>query len=69
MQSLLLGLQDIARVSGLNVNSDERVPLMRVTWPSADQEKVSLLTNTVAESLRYLAIENPKYITLTTEEI
>ena len=69
MHSLLLGLQDVAQVSGLKVNADERVPVMRLTWPTSVQERVSLLTNTVAESLRHLAAENPKYITLTTEEI
>ena len=69
MQSLVLGLQDIAQLQGLSVEMDERVPLIRVTWPSSEQERVSLLTMTTAESLRQIARENPKYITLTTEEI
>jgi uncharacterized protein YsxB (DUF464 family) len=68
MQSLMLGLQDIAQVQGLSVEMDEHVPVMRVTWPSAEQERISLLTCTTAESLRQIALDNPKYITLTTEE-
>ena len=68
MQSLVLGLQDIAHVHGLSVEMDEQVPVIRVTWPSSEHERVSLLTMTTAESLRQIAAENPKYITITTEE-
>ena len=69
MQALVLGLEDIAEVQGLNVEADERVPVMRAVWPSSEQERLSLLTETAARSLRQIALENPKYIRLTTEEI
>lgn len=68
MQSLILGLEDIAHVEGLDVKADERVPIMRVTWPVSEQERISLLTLTIAESLRCIAVDNPRYITITTEE-
>ena len=69
MQSLILGLEDIAKVQGLNVEKDERVPVMRATWPSAEQERISLLTETTAQSLRVIAADNPRYVKLSTEEI
>ena len=68
MQSLILGLEDIANVSGLNVEADERVPIIRVTWPVSEQERISLLTDTTASSLKQIAQENPKYVKISTEE-
>ena len=68
MQSLILGLEDIANVSGLNVEADERVPIIRVTWPVSEQERISLLTDTTASSLKQIAQENPKYVKILTEE-
>ena len=68
MQAMILGLEDIAQVHGLNVEADERVPLMRVTWPSSEQERISLLTETTASSLKQIARENPKYVKILTEE-
>lgn len=69
MQSLILGLEDIAHVEGLSVEADERLPLMRVTWPLSEHERLSLLTQTVAESLRVIADDNPGYVKIITEEI
>ena len=68
MQALILGLEDIAKVSGLNVEADERVPIIRVTWPESEQERISLLTDTTASSLKQIALENPKYVKILTEE-
>ena len=68
MQAMILGLEDIAKVHGLSVEADERVPLMRATWPSSEQERISLLTETVATSLKQIARENPKYVKIITEE-
>ena len=68
MQSLILGLEDIAGIQGLNVKADERVPVIRVTWPVSEQERISLLTETTAESLKQIALENPKYVKILTEE-
>ena len=68
MQSLILGLEDIANVSGLNVEADERVPIIRVTWPESEYERISLLTETITDSLKIIALENPKYVKISTEE-
>ncbi len=68
MQSLMLGLDDIAQVHGLHVEADERVPLIRLTWPSSEQGRISLLTETVAEALKVIARDNPKHVKILTEE-
>ncbi len=68
MQSLILGLEDIAQVQGVKVKADPQIPLIRVTWPECEQERVSLLTNTTAESLKQIARENPGYVKILTEE-
>ena len=68
MQSLILGLEDIAQVQGLNVEADERVPLMRAAWPSSEQERIALLTETTAEALKVIARDNPKHVKIITEE-
>ena len=69
MQMLILGLEDIAKVQGLDVKADERIPLIRVTWPEAEQANIHLLTDTAAESLRQIARENPRHVKIITEEI
>ena len=68
MQAMILGLENIAQVHGLNVEADERVPIIRAAWPSSEQERVSLLTKTAAASLKQIARENPKYVKIITEE-
>ena len=68
MQALILGLEDIAKVRDLNIEADERVPIIRVTWPESEQERISLLTDTTASSLKQIALENPKYVKILTEE-
>ena len=57
MQAVMLGLEGVAHNT-----IDERVPLMRVMWPVNEQEKISLLTSTIAESLAQIAKENPAYV-------
>ncbi|MBQ7219461.1 MAG: ribosomal-processing cysteine protease Prp [Synergistaceae bacterium] len=69
MQALILGLEEVAEVQGLSVESDRRVPVIRVMWPVSEQEKISLLTETTALSLKQIAQENPKYVKISTEEI
>ncbi len=71
MQALVLGLEDIAQIQGLQVISDSHIPVIRVTWPESAQvhENISLLTNTAAESLRHIARENPRHVKIITEEI
>lgn len=57
-----MGLEDTA-----SCDVDERVPLMRVMWPCHEQERISLLTDTVAESLRQIAMDNPRYVKIKSE--
>ena len=68
MQSLVLGLEDVAHLQGLEVEMDERIPVIRAVWPSSEQERISLLTETTARSLEEIARENPGHIKLTRKE-
>ena len=68
MQSLILGLEDIAQVQGLNVEADERVPIIRAAWPRSEQERIALLTETTAEALKVIARDNPRHVKIITEE-
>lgn len=68
MQSLLLGLEDIAQVENLGVKTDQRVPVISITWPKPEHERIALLTETIAGSLRQIAIENPLHVKILTEE-
>ena len=68
MQSLVLGLEDIAHLEDLEVEMNERIPIISVTWPEHEQERISLLTDTVARSLMQIARENPKHVIITRKE-
>ena len=68
MQALILGLEDIAHVQSLEVQADENIPLIRVTWPEPEHANIYLLTDTAAESLRQIARENPRHVKILTEE-
>ena len=68
MQALALGLDDIANIKGVDIKADERVPVIRVTWPESEYERISLLTETITDSLKIIALENPKYVKISTEE-
>ncbi len=65
MQALVLGLEGR---EGFECLIDDRVPVIRATWPSSEQERIAILTETIAESLRVIAQENPRYVKLSTEE-
>ena len=69
MQMLILGLENIAHVQGLKVQADEKIPIIRVTWPEPEQAAIHILTDTAAESLRQIARENPRHVKIITEEI
>ena len=69
MQALVLGLEDIAHVQGLEVHADEKIPIIRITWPEGEHARIHLLTDTAAESLRQIARENPRHVKIITEEI
>ena len=66
MQALMLGLEGR---EGVECLADDRVPVMRITWPETEQENISVLTDTIASSLEQIALENPRFVKIITEEI
>ncbi len=62
MHSLILGLDDVARVKSAKYFIDDKVPIMRITWPVNESENLSLLTLTIAESLKQIARQNPEFV-------
>ena len=64
MQALLLGLVQIAGLENyIDYFADGNVPIMRMTWPEKIvDEKISLLTKTICESLKIIGAGNPEYI-------
>ena len=68
MQSLVLGLHDIAKVDGLVCQINDKIPLISVTWPKKFNSKVHILTATISESLKQIASENSDYIKIHSEE-
>ena len=69
MQSLIFGLSEIAKLADLEIKIDEKKPLMKISWPKEQNEKISLLTQTTAESLKIIASQNSGFIKIQTEEI
>ena len=69
MQSLILGLSEIAKLKDLKIKIDDKKPLMKISWPKEQSEKISLLTQTTAESLKIISNENSGYVKVHTEEI
>ena len=55
VQALLLGLDEIAKIKGLEYEIDDQVPLIKIFWPSEQAESVDLLTRSVALSLKAIA--------------
>jgi len=69
MQSLVFGLSEIARVPNLIIDMDDSVPLIKITWQKKYFEKISLLVQTIAESLKIIAADNSGYLKINTEEV
>ena len=69
MQSLVFGLSEVARLPGLEIKIDDSIPLIKIMWPKKKFEKISLLVQTVAESLKIIAADNSDYVKINTEEI
>ncbi len=67
MQALILGLSDIAKINGADIHINERVPLMRVTWPESESMNISLLIRTISESLKIIARDNPGHVKIYSE--
>ena len=62
MQSLILGLHDIAKVDGLVCQINDGIPLISASWPKKSAAKVALLIKTISESLIQIAKENSDYV-------
>ena len=69
MQSLVFGLSEVARLPNLVIDIDDSIPLIKITWQKKQFEKISLLVQTVAESLKIIAADNSDYVKINTEEI
>ena len=69
MQSLMLGLSEIARLDSLVININDEVPVIKISWLKKYSDKISLLTRTIVESLKIIAADNPDYVKIQTEEI
>ena len=69
MQSLILGLSEIAKLADLEIKIDEKAPLIAISWPLEHEDDISLLTQTTAESLKIIASQNSGFIRIQTEEI
>ena len=67
MQALMFGLSEIAKINGADYHVNERVPLMRVTWPESESMNISLLTKTISESLKIIARDNPGHVKIYSE--
>ena len=69
VQALLLGLSEIAKLNSLEIEINEKVPVMKIKWTKEHEKEIALLTATIAESLKAVAAENPGYVKIYTEEI
>ena len=67
MQALIFGLSEVAKVNGADYHVNDRMPIMRVTWPEAESMNISLLTKTISESLKIIARDNPGHVKIYSE--
>ena len=67
MQALIFGLSEVARVNGADYHVNDRMPIMRVTWPESESMNILLLTKTIAESLKIIARDNPGHVKIYSE--
>ena len=67
MQALIFGLSEVAKVKGADYHVNDRMPIMRVTWPESESMNISLLTKTISESLKIIARDNPGHVKIYSE--
>lgn len=67
MQSLIYGLSEVAKLKSASIHVNNSVPVIRANWPVEDCEKVSLLTQTISQSLKIIARDNPKHVKIYSE--
>ena len=65
LHALLLGLSDVAGVKGLECEIDPEIPLIRMMWPRKRAGEITLLTRTIALSLREVQSGSPGYVNIT----
>ena len=65
LHALLLGLSDVAEVEGLECEVDPKAPLIRILWPRERAADLSILTRTIALSLREVESGSPGYVNIT----
>lgn len=72
MQSLMLGLMEVVKLETAAYYTDDKKPLIRITWNEREINKAHDLAETVAKSLECIAKDNPKHVKVhshSTEEI
>ncbi len=67
MQALIFGLSEIAKTKEADYHINDRLPIMRVTWPESESMNVLLLTKTISESLKIIARDNPGHVKIYSE--
>ena len=68
MHALILGIEDIAGVKCKALHVNDKAPLISIELEKNDAEKLSLLLLTIKASLKQIALENPKYVKIISEE-
>ena len=69
VQALLVGLRDVANVSGVHCEMKKSVPLISVRWPEEKAPELDLLTRTVACSLKEIASGHAGYVSIAEVQI
>ena len=64
VQALLVGLRDVAKVSGTSCEMDDSTALIRVKWPENKAAGLDLLTRTIALSLKEIASGYAGYVSI-----
>ncbi len=67
MQSLVYGISEVAKLKSASIHVNPRVPVIRVNWPEIECEKISLLTQTISQSLKIIARDNSKHVKIYSE--
>ena len=67
MQALVFGVSEVAKLKSASIHVNESIPVIRVTWPENECGKIALLTQTISQSLKIIARDNPKYVKIYSE--
>jgi uncharacterized protein YsxB (DUF464 family) len=64
IQTLLIGLRDVAGVSEAECEMDESIPLIRARWPENRASELDMLTRSIVLSLREMASRYAKFVSI-----